>query len=173
MGLLPAKTGDNPSKLCPPRPFGGTFAPMQLRTEIEILASPARIWETLSEFSRFAEWNPFIPEIAGPLEVGGKLEVVVAPPGGSEMKFRPTLLKVEPGRELRWQGKLFIKGLFDGQHFMQLVELAPGRTRFIHGEDFSGILVKLLGSTLTRTARGFVLMNQALKRRVEEGAARA
>jgi hypothetical protein len=146
---------------------------MELHTEIEILASPTRIWETLSEFSRFAEWNPFIPQIAGPLEVGGRLEVVISPPGGSEMTVRPTLLKVEPGRELRWHGKLLFNGLFGGEHFMQLVELAPNRTRFVHGEDFTGILVKLLGKTLTQTARGFVLMNQALKRRVEEGAAHA
>jgi len=146
---------------------------MQLRTEIEILATPSRIWETLSGFSRFAEWNPFIPQIAGKLEVGSQLDVVIAPPGGSEMTFRPTLLRVEPGRELRWRGKLFIKGLFDGEHFMQLVELGPARTRFVHGEDFTGILVKLAGNALTRTARGFVLMNQALKRRVEEDSAHA
>jgi hypothetical protein len=142
---------------------------MELRTEIEILAPASRVWETLVDFSRYAEWNPFIPEISGDLRVGAELRVVIAPPGGNETKFQPKLLVVEPARELRWRGKLLVKGLFDGEHFMQLVELAPGRTRFVHGENFSGVLVKLLGRALTQTARGFVFMNQALKRRVEEG----
>jgi hypothetical protein len=141
---------------------------MELRTEIEIMAPASRVWEALVDFSRYAEWNPFIPEISGELRVGAELRIVVAPPGGNEVRFQPTLLVVEPARELRWRGKLFIKGLFDGEHFMQLIELAPGRTRFIHGENFSGILVKLLGRALTQTARGFVFMNQALKRRVED-----
>ncbi|HVW25307.1 MAG TPA: SRPBCC domain-containing protein [Polyangiaceae bacterium] len=143
---------------------------MELRTEIEISASPSRVWETLVDFPRYAEWNPFIPEISGDLRVGAELRVVVAPPGGNEVKVQPTLLVVEPVRELRWRGKLLFKGLFAGEHFMQLVELAPGRTRFVHGENFTGVLVKLLGRTLTQTARGFVFMNQALKQRVEDGA---
>jgi len=143
---------------------------MELRTEIEIAAPASRVWDTLVDFSRYSEWNPFIPEISGELRVGAELRVVVAPPGGNELRFQPKLLVVEPGRELRWRGKLFVKGLFDGEHFMQLVELAPGRTRFVHGENFSGLLVKLLGRALTQTARGFVFMNQALKRRVEETA---
>ncbi len=144
---------------------------MELRTEIEIAAPAARVWETLIDFPRYAEWNPFIPEISGELRVGTQLQVVVAPPGGNELKFRPTLLVVDPCHQLRWRGKLFIKGLFDGEHFFQLVEVAPDRTRFVHGEDFSGILVKLLGRALTQTARGFVFMNQALKQRVEEQSA--
>jgi hypothetical protein len=141
---------------------------MQLRTEIEILAAPSAVWAVLSDFPRYPEWNPFIPQISGELSAGARLSVVVAPPGGSELKFKPTLLVADAGRELRWRGKLFIGGLFDGEHFMQLIEVAPDRTRFLHGEDFSGILVKLLGRSLAQTARGFVFMNQALKRRVEE-----
>jgi hypothetical protein len=149
---------------------------MELRTEIEILAPPPAIWQVLTDFSRYPEWNPFIPEISGELTVGAELHVVIAPPDSSEMRFRPTLLAVTPNEELRWRGKLFIGGLFDGEHFFKLVEVAGGRTRFVHGENFSGILVKLFRRQLTQTARGFVFMNQALKRRVEaagQGAAHA
>ena len=58
-------------------------------------------------------------------------------------------------------------GIFDGIHFFRLVDLGDGRTRFVHGEDFSGILVRLVTPMFTDVARGFVYMNQALKRRVE------
>src|SRR5436190_18604361 len=115
---------------------------MQLRTEIEILAPPASVWSVLANFSAYGDWNPFIPRITGELAVGAKLEVLLSPPGGSEMTFRPRLLVVDADRELRWRGKLLIPGLFDGEHFFKLMELEPGRTRFTHGEDFTGILVK-------------------------------
>jgi hypothetical protein len=142
---------------------------MELRTEIEIDASPAVVWGVLCDFPRYAEWNPFIPQISGELRVGAKLEVVISPPGGREMSFRPRILVVDPEKELRWRGRLFVPGLFDGEHFFCLVGVAQGRTRLAHGEDFTGLLVKLAGRALTNTARGFVFMNQALKRRVEEG----
>jgi hypothetical protein len=140
---------------------------MELRTEIEIEAPPAAIWKVLTDFARYPEWNPFIPEISGQLEVGSELQVVIAPPDSSEMRFRPTLLALKPDEELRWRGKLFVSGLFDGEHFFRLIAISSHRTRFVHGENFSGILVKMFRKTLTQTARGFVFMNQALKRRVE------
>jgi len=141
---------------------------MELRTEIEIDAPPSAVWDILSDFPRYGEWNPFIPHIAGELRVGAKLEVVLAPPGGNEMTFRPKVLVVDPGRELRWRGHLLVPGLFDGEHFFRLSEARPGLTRLAHGEDFKGVLVRLARKALTNTARGFVFMNQALKRRAEE-----
>ena len=39
-----------------------------------------------------------------------------------------------------------------------------GRTRFLHSERFTGLLVgPLMSATLDRTALGFTEMNQALK----------
>ena len=140
---------------------------MELRTEIEIDAPPGAVWAVLTDLGAYPEWNPFIPHASGDLRVGGRLEVVIAPPGGSEWTFRPEVLACEPGRELRWRGRLWIPGLFDGEHFFKLTELEGGRTRLVHGEDFRGLLVKLAGRALTNTARGFVFMNHALKRRVE------
>lgn len=140
---------------------------MELRTEIEIDAPPNAVWAVLIDFPRFRDWNPFIASVSGEAKVGERLEVVLSPPEGREMTFRPTVLVVDPERELRWLGHLFFRGLFDGEHFFRLVEVAKTRTRFVHGENFTGILVKPLTQTLTKTARGFVYMNQAIKRRVE------
>ncbi len=141
---------------------------MELRTEVEIAAAPEAVWRVLSDFPAYAEWNPFIPQIAGEPCVGARLEVVLAPPGGKETMFRPKVLVAETQRELRWRAQFLFPGLLDREHFFRLIELAPARTRLVHGGDFNGALVKLATRTLTNTARGFVFMNQALKRRVEE-----
>jgi hypothetical protein len=145
------------------------YAPVvELRTEIEISAPPSRVWETLLDFSAYPDWNPMLVRISGKAAVGEKLTVLMAGPGGREWTFRPKVLVLREAEEFRWKGQLFIPGLFDGNHFFRLVDLGDGRTRFVHGEDFSGILVRLLTPMFTDVARGFVYMNQALKRRVEE-----
>ena len=143
---------------------------MDLRTEIEINAPPSAVWEVLMDTARYHEWNPFITSIEGALTVGDELSIVVSPPDGSDMRFRPRVLTCEPAVELRWRGALFWPALFSGEHFFLLKPLPSGGTRFQHGEDFRGLLLRFLGAQLKRTAHGFVLMNQALKRRVEEGA---
>ena len=83
------------------------------------------------------------------------------------MTFKPTVLAAEPGRELRWLGRLLVPGVFDGEHRFRLEPLPDGRTRFIQSERFTGILVALLRKTLDKTQLGFEQMNGALKQRVE------
>ncbi len=139
---------------------------MQLRTEVQIDATPERVWDVLADFAAYPEWNRFIVAVSGSLEKGARLEVTLSPPDGSEMTFRPVLLGVDPARELRWRGVFGFSWLFSGEHFF-LLQPRAGGTQFVHGEDFSGILLRALGGTLTKTARGFVFMNQALKRRCE------
>lgn len=140
---------------------------MELRTEIEIAAPPARVWEALTDFSAYHEWNPFITSIGGDLAVGGKLAVTVCPPEGDDFSFRPEVLVFDEPRELRWRGKLWFRGLLDGEHFFQCHEAEGGHTRFVHAENFDGLLLKFMGDRMQHVARGFVYMNQALKRRVE------
>lgn len=138
---------------------------MELRTELEIEAPPEQVWAVLTDFQRYHEWNPFITRIFGELRVGEKLSVTLSPPESRDWTFRPSLLVCDAPRELRWLGRLWIKGLFDGEHFFQCHEADGGRTRFVHGENLKGFLVKYL--SMTNVARGFVYMNQALKKRVE------
>jgi hypothetical protein len=143
----------------------------EISHQIDIDAPPATVWEQLSDTDAYGEWNPFVRELTGNLAEGEKLAVRIAPPGGREMTFRPTVLAAEPGTELRWLGRFLIAGLFDGEHRFQLEELPGGRTRFTQSERFSGLLVGLSKSTLAKTRDGFEQMNVALKQRAEDAAA--
>lgn len=138
-----------------------------LRHEIEIDASPEAVWAVLADTDAYPDWNPFVRKVEGELREGAKLEVRIAPPGGRAMTFKPVVLAAEPGRELRWLGRLLLPGLFDGEHSFRLEPLEGGRTRFTQAESFSGILVPLLRKTLGKTQAGFEQMNNALKLRVE------
>ena len=140
---------------------------MEIRTELEIAAPAAEVWGILTDFPRYQEWNPFITEISSDGVKGHPLRVQLSLPEGRDYQLKPRLLRFEENRELCWRGHLIFPGLFDGEHFFRLEELGQRRTRFVQGENFSGVLVRFSGRTITQAARGFVYMNEALKRRAE------
>ncbi len=142
--------------------------PMQLRTEIEIAATPARVWDVLVAFASYPDWNPYLKSVQGKLGLGERLALTLTPADGSERRQEVTVVKLEPTVSLRWTSKFLLRRLFDGEHYFELVPLEPGRTRLIHGEDLSGALVQHMGPRLTAMARGCVGMNEALKKRLED-----
>jgi hypothetical protein len=141
----------------------------ELSTQIDIQASAERVWQILTDWSAYPEWNPYIRSLTGELQVGARLEVYLQASGARGMTFKPTVLIVEPNREFRWLGHLLIPGLFDGEHVFTIEPLAAGGVRFVQREVFKGLLVPLFAASLDRdTQRGFVEMNQALKARAEQ-----
>jgi hypothetical protein len=141
----------------------------ELKSQIEIQASPGRVWEILSDFKSYREWNPFITYILGEARVGTKLNMEIRPDGSRSWNFRPKVLISDPPRELRWQGSLWMRGLFDGEHIFTIQALSDNRVNFIQREEFSGILVSLVpGSLWDRSLEGFRQMNERLKDRAEE-----
>jgi hypothetical protein len=141
----------------------------RIETQIEINASAERVWSLLMDFPSYPRWNPFIRSIEGNPMVGQSLNVLIQPPGSKAMRFRPTVLKVEPNREFRWKGKLLVPGLFDGEHYFKLEPKPGGGLVFRQGEMFSGLLVPLLKRSLDgATKQGFIAMNEALGREAEK-----
>jgi hypothetical protein len=140
-----------------------------LRTEIEIDATPAEVWAVLTDFERYPDWNPFVRSLEGRLEVGTRLRVHIEPEGGTAFRVKPVVREAEPERAFAWLGHLLVPGLFDGEHRFRIEPLSNGRSvRFVHEEEFRGLLVPLLWKKLdTETRRGFEQMNAALKARVE------
>lgn len=140
----------------------------QIETKVLIDTPAERVWQVLTNFHLYPEWNPFVRLIEGPLEEGRKIRIRVVPPGSKGMGFRPRIMRVLPKQEFRWKGKLGIGGLFDGEHYFLIKELGPEQTQLTHGERFSGLLVGMMGNTLEQTRQGFEQMNEALKKRCEQ-----
>jgi hypothetical protein len=140
----------------------------ELHSQIEIEAPAERVWQVLTDFAAYPEWNPFIRRVNGRPEVDEQLVVRMRPSGTKGMTFRPTVMKAEPNRQLRWLGHLLVPGLFDGEHIFEIEELGRDRVLFIQREFFRGLLVPLFARSLDRdTQRGFEEMNRALRERAE------
>ena len=139
----------------------------EIHTEIQIDAPPATVWEIVTDLASYSDWNPFITSSEGTLAVGERLVNRLEPPGGRPLTFKPTVTDVDPGHAFEWLGRLALPGLFDGRHRFEVVP-DDDRTRLLHTERFSGILVPLLRKSLdTHTRAGFEAMNTAVKARAE------
>lgn len=140
----------------------------EIRTEIDIKASPEKVWEVLTDFNNFPQWNPFIRQINGDPKVGTKLKIHLHTSSGKSRTYRPTVTKVEPNRELRWSGKSFIPGMFNGERIFS-IELKTNHVRFVHREIFTGLGVALAGNRLDKDMyQSFEKMNDAFKEEVEQ-----
>ena len=139
-----------------------------LETEITINASPEAVWDILLDHSAYPDWNPFITQISGPTQPGENLIVIITPPDSKPMEFKPLVLANEKEKEFRWIGKLFVKGIFDGEHYFLLEPVGPDETRFTQGENFSGILSGIMMKMIGKNTKvGFESMNEALKKQAE------
>lgn len=148
--------------------YGQSLSSNQIGTTIIIERNIDQVWEVFSNFGKYSEWSTFIESIEGELCEGGIITVFIRPPNDNGMEFRPKVLKYEEKSELRWKGKLFFHGLFDGEHFFKLESISENRTRFTQGEKFSGLLVPfVLPRIKLNTLKGFNEFNEALKNRVE------
>lgn len=136
----------------------------QVETEVTINAAPDKVWAALAEGPDWGAWNSFITRVEGELKPGARLKNTLEMVGQKPMTFKPTVLKAEPGVELRWLGRVLMPGLFDGEHYFKL-RAVDGGTQLTHGEVFKGILIGMLKMDDVR--RSFEVFNRGLKRKVE------
>lgn len=140
----------------------------QLKTRILINASPEKVWQVLTNFNDYPNWNPFIKELTKEVKVGNIIRVKLQPEGQKGMVFKPKVLSFDVNKRFSWQGHLFMPGIFDGEHIFELLDNGNGSTTFIQSENFKGVLVPLFSKMLDgATKQGFEAMNQKLKERAE------
>ena len=139
-----------------------------LHTEITINAPAEKVWNILTDFEKFGEWNPFILSIEGNQEIGAQLKVVLKNGNGTSV-FKPKVLILEKNKSFEWLGSLPIPGLFNGQHHFKLEKISEHQINFIHGEHFSGLLAGIIMKQIGEaTQQSFMAMNKALKERAEK-----
>ena len=139
----------------------------RLQTVIRIAAPPARVWQVLTDFAAYGDWNPFIRQIAGDAVPGARLTARMHPAGRRAMTFRPVVMQATAPHVLEWQGRLPVPGLYAGRHLFRLVADGPD-TILHHDETFRGLLVPFLRAEGFRA--DFEAMNAALKARAEVAA---
>jgi hypothetical protein len=140
-----------------------------ITTSIRIAAPPEKVWNILTDFASYPEWNPFVRSLEGEVKTGNRILVKIVPPGQKGMTFRPRVLAFDRNRRFEWLGHLLFPGIFDGAHSFELIRHEDGTTTLVQAERFRGILVPFLKKTLNGpTLNGFRQMNEAMKERAEQ-----
>ncbi|MEO7993810.1 MAG: SRPBCC domain-containing protein [bacterium] len=147
----------------------------EVRTTIDIAAPPTVVWEILTDFARYSEWNPQIPFLTGEAAKNARLVEQVLLPDGKLMTFHPTITECKENRELRWVGTFLFAAIFAGEHYFELEPRDDGRgTRLKHGETWTGLMVEYFPDKVIPPGMEdtYEKVNLALKKRAEEIAAK-
>ena len=151
--------------------FGSTRR-WSISTEIDIAAPPSVVWQALTDFKSYHEWNPAISRIDGEPIVGSKLKVTINPnaPTGAAMGS-PEVLVSKPNEEFAWWERRGPPGFMYGVHYYRMTATETG-THYVHGGDLTGLVtllmnIKKLAPTNEQLYKGFNQQNEALKKRAE------
>ena len=143
-----------------------------IETDIVISAPTQSVWNVLTDISKYAEWNPFIPYAQGDLNLGSKISILIHPLGIKNQKYKVKITDLNRPRVFSWRGHFLVPGLIDGNHTFELASLSERETKLIHREVFTGALVPFVWKSfiIPRLKPGFGALNESLKQYVEKKA---
>lgn len=133
------------------------------------LAAPRdRVWEVLTDFAAYPEWNPFLRRVRAEARVGSPLTAVGRLPTGISIAFTGQIEEWEPERRLAWRARpaLLTASLLEVVHSFELDEVAPHQVRLSQHEDVTGHVVPVSGWMLRQVLVGQQQMLAALAGRV-------
>jgi len=141
----------------------------QIKTAIDIQATPEAIWRELTNFAFYNDWNPMLQNVRGEARAGSKLKFEVLLGNNKRLKLSAKVGKATTHEELHWTGGSAL--VIGGTHYFRLEKLSDGQTRLHHGEHFTGLLLPLMAKSIRRSEALYNAMNHALKERMEQQAA--
>jgi uncharacterized protein YndB with AHSA1/START domain len=142
-------------------------ASVRSKREIQIAAPPEIVWEVLTDFDRWQDWNPEVKSMSfdGPLAPGAMFRWKAGP--GTIVS---TVEEIDRPRYIRWRGRTLSISAIHEWRF----EGRDGGTHVETEESFSGMLARILrGSLQKQLDRALEEGLEHLKREAERRAAAA
>ncbi|MEL6310296.1 MAG: SRPBCC domain-containing protein [Chloroflexota bacterium] len=132
-----------------------------------INAPPEAIWQALTHFPAYDEWNPFAYNVRMPeCEVGKTFQFTVQM-GNSARDFTERIHIVEPHHTLAW-GFAHQSFLLRAIRYQILIPISDNKTRYQTWEQFGGLLAPVISLTVLESVHyGFEQVATALKNHVE------
>ena len=140
--------------------------PFVIDHTVEIQASAETVWEVITDFDAYGEWNPFVVGCRSTLRVGDPIDMNVRLFPGLTQKQRETILEHVPGKRMCYGIPGMALGALSSRRSHEVYPLDPGRTRYDSHFELSGwfapVVRMLMGA---RLQAGFEAMTEALARR--------
>ena len=141
----------------------------EIKTEIVISAPVPKVWNVLTNFNGWQEWNPVVNKTSGTSTLGSELSIVMKGEDGNDgAKYAPVVTISEEPKSFCWRAKMMAEFLFTNEKVFELEKTASG-TRLIHKELFKGLLVPIFWGKINGGVPDILnSMNSALKTQVEQ-----
>lgn len=108
-------------------------------TKIEINVPTEIVWDVLTDFDKYQDWNTQLYFISGFPELGQQLELKLEPMGHKGYHFKPTLHAMKPQKLLAWKGNVIAGGVFSVEHRFRLEKTELGSTILMNEEICKGL----------------------------------
>lgn len=141
----------------------------EVRTEIDINAPKAKVWDILINFDKWAEWNPIVNKAGGSAAMGEALTMTMAGEDGSDAQsYSPVITQFNAPNSFRWNAKMGAAFLFSNDKIVELTETDSG-THLVHSETFSGLMATMMWGKMKEGVPPMLnSMNGALKALAEK-----
>ncbi|MGD1939904.1 MAG: SRPBCC domain-containing protein [Leptolyngbyaceae cyanobacterium] len=138
-------------------------------TEVVIQAPPSVVWEQVTDFAAYSDWNPFVLAATAQFEVGQSIRFLEDLKQFGQHWITAKFLAIDPPHSFVWQGHFAAPFLFTVCHTFELAAIADGQTQFRQIHQNSGLLVPWLAwrGIYWVSHQGYLDFDQALKARCE------
>jgi hypothetical protein len=144
--------------------------PLVIVHELEIEASSDTVWQVITNFSRYAQWNPFIVGCNCELQVGNTIEMKVSMiEGWKPLTQTEYISEVNPGKRFSYVSPKRPTFLLRSCRSHTLTALNSGNTLYQSHFELQGWLKPLIKLFVGKSLqRGFDGMSEAIGRRSEQ-----
>jgi hypothetical protein len=152
------------------QPGGLPAMSILISAEVEIAATPERVWAVLADLPSYPQWHPAFVGVTGQLAAGSKLRITTThPTSGRTMTATVKVLTAEPGTELRWASKLIGLPISDRRF---LLSPSSAGTLLVQAGTYRGLggsrsRARGTVKTIGRIQDSFAAINQAIKQQAE------
>ena len=137
---------------------------MKFEASTTIAAPADKIWGILIDTDKWPEWDPHCEKIEGDCEVGKKVKAFTKLAPGKA--FPVKVEEMTPSQSMTWSGGMPL-GLFKGVRTFKLNDNGDGTVDFELREEFSGLMLKMIGGSIPDMTVPFQDFVQGLKARAE------
>jgi hypothetical protein len=136
----------------------------EFSARVTINAPAETIWGLLTDAAGYPNWDPGMIRLEGTVAPGEKITAYtkISP----DRAFPVTVSHFVPKQAMTWSSGMPL-GLFKGERTFTLTPQADGTVDFFVREQFTGLLMPLIGRTIPDLSQSFTDFAEGLKAKAE------
>jgi hypothetical protein len=134
---------------------------------IGVQAPAEVVWEVVSDFSTWKDWNPLYRKAEGQMKIGTALTLEQHLPGEPPKVVAPIVQDWVPYEQLHWRSTR-LGGFVTAIRYLEIENMGPNNSTFSNGELFMGLLLRFVSREERRKLKAaFTEMGEAVRDRAE------